>query len=91
MGEPFFDCQVGFVGCRALCLKTIMGVRDFEENMHRTDEVTTSVANDIAKEKFRFIEQLSIHHSFCAFSYASLFFFYNSVGCRILQLWRHSK
>lgn len=45
MGEPFFDCQVGFVGCRALCLKTIMGVRDFEENMHRTDEVTTSLAN----------------------------------------------
>lgn len=45
MGEPFFDCQVGFVGCRALCLKTIMGVRDFEENMHRTDEVTTAVAN----------------------------------------------
>uniref|UniRef100_H2TTT5 Vacuolar protein sorting 13 homolog B n=1 Tax=Takifugu rubripes TaxID=31033 RepID=H2TTT5_TAKRU len=38
MGEPFFDCQVGFVGCRALCLKTIMGVRDFEENMHRTDK-----------------------------------------------------
>lgn len=45
MGEPFFDCQVGFVGCRALCLKTIMGVRDFEENMHRTDKVKTSVAN----------------------------------------------
>nr|XP_014343547.1 PREDICTED: vacuolar protein sorting-associated protein 13B [Latimeria chalumnae] len=36
-GEPFFDCQVGFVGCRALCLKGIMGVKDFEEHMNRTD------------------------------------------------------
>ncbi|XP_028837760.1 vacuolar protein sorting-associated protein 13B isoform X2 [Denticeps clupeoides] len=34
-GEPFFNCQIGFVGCRALCLKGIMGVRDFEENMNR--------------------------------------------------------
>lgn len=42
MGEPFFDCQVGFVGCRALCLKSIMGVRDFEENMHRCEEVKTA-------------------------------------------------
>lgn len=39
MGEPFFDCQVGVVGCRALCLKGIMGVRDFEENMNRKEEV----------------------------------------------------
>ncbi|XP_034729846.1 vacuolar protein sorting-associated protein 13B-like isoform X2 [Etheostoma cragini] len=38
MGEPFFDCQIGFVGCRALCLKGIMGVRDFEENMNRREE-----------------------------------------------------
>ncbi|XP_037309384.2 intermembrane lipid transfer protein VPS13B-like isoform X2 [Pungitius pungitius] len=38
MGEPFFDCQIGFVGCRALCLKGIMGVRDFEENMNRRKE-----------------------------------------------------
>ncbi|XP_056290642.1 intermembrane lipid transfer protein VPS13B-like isoform X3 [Pseudoliparis swirei] len=38
MGEPFFDCQIGFVGCRALCLKGIMGVRDFEENMNRLEE-----------------------------------------------------
>ncbi|XP_030013589.1 vacuolar protein sorting-associated protein 13B isoform X3 [Sphaeramia orbicularis] len=38
MGEPFFDCQIGFVGCRALCLKSIMGVRDFEENMNRSEE-----------------------------------------------------
>uniref|UniRef100_A0A671VBR1 Vacuolar protein sorting 13 homolog B n=1 Tax=Sparus aurata TaxID=8175 RepID=A0A671VBR1_SPAAU len=38
MGEPFFDCQIGFVGCRAHCLKGIMGVRDFEENMHRREE-----------------------------------------------------
>uniref|UniRef100_A0A4W6EZE5 Vacuolar protein sorting 13 homolog B n=1 Tax=Lates calcarifer TaxID=8187 RepID=A0A4W6EZE5_LATCA len=38
MGEPFFDCQIGFVGCRALCLKGIMGVRDFEENMNRSEE-----------------------------------------------------
>lgn len=45
MGEPFFDCQVGFVGCRALCLKSIMGVRDFEENMHRSEEVITSTVN----------------------------------------------
>ncbi|XP_042565146.1 LOW QUALITY PROTEIN: vacuolar protein sorting-associated protein 13B [Clupea harengus] len=37
-GEPFFDCQIGFVGCRALCLKGIMGVRDFEENMNRPEE-----------------------------------------------------
>ncbi|XP_077023439.1 intermembrane lipid transfer protein VPS13B isoform X7 [Tamandua tetradactyla] len=35
MGEPFFDCQIGFVGCRAMCLKGIMGVKDFEENMNR--------------------------------------------------------
>lgn len=39
MGEPFFDCQIGFVGCRALCLKGIMGVRDFEENMNRHEAV----------------------------------------------------
>ncbi|XP_051575064.1 intermembrane lipid transfer protein VPS13B-like isoform X3 [Myxocyprinus asiaticus] len=38
MGEPFFDCQVGVVGCRAVCLKGIMGVRDFEENMNRREE-----------------------------------------------------
>ncbi|KAJ8394605.1 hypothetical protein AAFF_G00044080 [Aldrovandia affinis] len=38
MGEPFFDCQIGFVGCRALCLKSIMGVKDFEENMNRREE-----------------------------------------------------
>ncbi|XP_071061898.1 LOW QUALITY PROTEIN: intermembrane lipid transfer protein VPS13B [Pseudochaenichthys georgianus] len=38
MGEPFFDCQIGFVGCRALCLKGIMGIRDFEENMNRLEE-----------------------------------------------------
>ncbi|XP_035483204.1 vacuolar protein sorting-associated protein 13B-like isoform X10 [Scophthalmus maximus] len=38
MGEPFFDCQIGFVGCRALCLKGIMGVRDFEDNMNRSEE-----------------------------------------------------
>ncbi|KAM7420184.1 hypothetical protein PAMA_014745 [Pampus argenteus] len=38
MGEPFFDCQIGFVGCRALCLKGIMGVQDFEENMNRQEE-----------------------------------------------------
>ncbi|XP_063735116.1 intermembrane lipid transfer protein VPS13B-like isoform X2 [Eleginops maclovinus] len=42
MGEPFFDCQIGFVGCRALCLKGIMGIRDFEENMNRLQEVTTA-------------------------------------------------
>lgn len=42
MGEPFFDCQIGFVGCRALCLKGIMGVRDFEENMNRREEVKTA-------------------------------------------------
>ncbi|XP_054637998.1 intermembrane lipid transfer protein VPS13B-like isoform X1 [Dunckerocampus dactyliophorus] len=38
MGEPFFDCQIGFVGCRALCLKGIMGVQDFEENTNRPEE-----------------------------------------------------
>ncbi|KAJ8288378.1 hypothetical protein COCON_G00010370 [Conger conger] len=38
MGEPFFDCQIGFVGCRVLCLKGIMGVKDFEENMNRSEE-----------------------------------------------------
>ncbi|XP_049585798.1 intermembrane lipid transfer protein VPS13B isoform X1 [Syngnathus scovelli] len=37
-GEPFFNCQIGFVGFRALCLKGIMGVRDFEENMNRPEE-----------------------------------------------------
>ncbi|XP_074124544.1 intermembrane lipid transfer protein VPS13B isoform X8 [Sminthopsis crassicaudata] len=35
MGDPFFDCQIGFVGCRAMCLKGIMGVKDFEENTNR--------------------------------------------------------
>nr|XP_023417417.1 vacuolar protein sorting-associated protein 13B isoform X3 [Cavia porcellus] len=37
MGEPFFDCQIGFVGCRAVCLKGIMGIKDFEENMNRSE------------------------------------------------------
>ncbi|XP_061851653.1 intermembrane lipid transfer protein VPS13B isoform X1 [Colius striatus] len=37
-GELFFDCQIGFVGCQALCLKGIMGIKDFEENMNRSDE-----------------------------------------------------
>ncbi|XP_016053965.1 PREDICTED: vacuolar protein sorting-associated protein 13B isoform X4 [Miniopterus natalensis] len=37
MGEPFFDCQIGFVGCRAMCLKGIMGVKDFEETMNRSE------------------------------------------------------
>nr|XP_044999217.1 vacuolar protein sorting-associated protein 13B isoform X3 [Jaculus jaculus] len=37
MGEPFFDCQLGFVGCRAMCLKGIMGVKDFEEHMNRSE------------------------------------------------------
>ncbi|KAH0617534.1 hypothetical protein JD844_015888, partial [Phrynosoma platyrhinos] len=36
-GEPFFDCQIGFVGCHALCLKSIMGIKDFEENTNRSD------------------------------------------------------
>lgn len=40
MGEPFFDCQIGFVGCRAMCLKGIMGVKDFEENMNRSETVS---------------------------------------------------
>ncbi|XP_076852693.1 intermembrane lipid transfer protein VPS13B-like [Brachyhypopomus gauderio] len=38
MGETFFDCQIGVVGCRALCLKSIMGVRDFEENLGRIED-----------------------------------------------------
>lgn len=46
MGEPFFDCQIGFVGCRALCLKSIMGVRDFEENMNRREEVNKVYVKD---------------------------------------------
>ncbi|XP_068017257.1 intermembrane lipid transfer protein VPS13B isoform X4 [Melanerpes formicivorus] len=37
-GELFFDCQIGFVGCQAMCLKGIMGIKDFEDNMNRTDE-----------------------------------------------------
>ncbi|XP_064363746.1 intermembrane lipid transfer protein VPS13B isoform X5 [Dromaius novaehollandiae] len=37
-GELFFDCQIGFVGCQAMCLKGIMGLKDFEENMNRSDE-----------------------------------------------------
>ncbi|GAB1299300.1 Vacuolar protein sorting-associated protein 13B [Apodemus speciosus] len=37
MGEPFFDCQIGFVGCRAMCLKGILGVKDFEEHMNRSE------------------------------------------------------
>ncbi|XP_075069965.1 intermembrane lipid transfer protein VPS13B isoform X2 [Mixophyes fleayi] len=36
-GEPFFDCQVGFVGSQGLCLKGIMGIKDFEENTNRAD------------------------------------------------------
>ncbi|KAM8966204.1 intermembrane lipid transfer protein VPS13B isoform 2-T2 [Pelodytes ibericus] len=36
-GEPFFDCQVGFVGSQAVCLKGIMGVKDFEENTNRSE------------------------------------------------------
>ncbi|XP_030225865.1 vacuolar protein sorting-associated protein 13B isoform X5 [Gadus morhua] len=38
MGEAFFDCQIGIVGCRAVCLKGIMGVRDFEDNLNRREE-----------------------------------------------------
>ncbi|NWR73000.1 VP13B protein, partial [Centropus unirufus] len=37
-GELFFDCQIGFVGCQAMCLKGIMGIKDFEENMNRSDD-----------------------------------------------------
>nr|XP_023961063.1 vacuolar protein sorting-associated protein 13B isoform X15 [Chrysemys picta bellii] len=37
MGEPFFDCQIGFVCCKAMCLKGIMGIKDFEENVNRSD------------------------------------------------------
>lgn len=40
MGEPFFDCQIGFIGCRAMCLKGIMGVKDFEENVNRSETVS---------------------------------------------------
>ncbi|KAM5157653.1 intermembrane lipid transfer protein VPS13B isoform 1-T1 [Mantella aurantiaca] len=36
-GEPFFDCQIGFVGCQAVCLKGIMGIKDFEENTNGSD------------------------------------------------------
>ncbi|XP_018414838.1 PREDICTED: vacuolar protein sorting-associated protein 13B isoform X3 [Nanorana parkeri] len=36
-GEPFFDCQIGFVGSQAICLKGIMGIKDFEENTNRSD------------------------------------------------------
>ncbi|XP_038664545.1 vacuolar protein sorting-associated protein 13B-like isoform X2 [Scyliorhinus canicula] len=37
MGELFFDCQMGFVGSKALCLKGIMGVKDFEETTNRSE------------------------------------------------------
>ncbi|XP_062915876.1 intermembrane lipid transfer protein VPS13B-like isoform X2 [Mobula hypostoma] len=37
MGEPFFDCQMGFVGCKAFCLKGIMGVKDFEDTANRSE------------------------------------------------------
>ena len=43
MGEPFFDCQIGFVGCRAICLKGIMGVKDFEENINRRETVSQNL------------------------------------------------
>lgn len=39
-GEPFFNCQIGFVGCQAFCLKGIMGVKDFEENKNRSESVS---------------------------------------------------
>ncbi|XP_053467279.1 intermembrane lipid transfer protein VPS13B isoform X5 [Ictalurus furcatus] len=38
MGELFFDCQIGVVGCRALCLKGFMGVWDFEKKTDRKEE-----------------------------------------------------
>ncbi|XP_060756090.1 intermembrane lipid transfer protein VPS13B-like isoform X4 [Neoarius graeffei] len=38
MGEQFFDCQIGVVGCRALCLKGFMGVWDFEKKTDRKEE-----------------------------------------------------
>ncbi|XP_048363261.1 intermembrane lipid transfer protein VPS13B isoform X5 [Sphaerodactylus townsendi] len=44
-GGPFFDCQIGFVGCQALCLKGIMGIKDFEENMNRSDAVSAIYIN----------------------------------------------
>lgn len=67
MGEPFFDCQLGFVGCRALCLKSIMGVRDFEENMHRGEQVMTSIANG----RRGLFYQIISRHFFCLSFYAS--------------------
>lgn len=39
MGEMFFDCQIGVVGCRAVCLKGFMGVWDFEKKTGRKEEV----------------------------------------------------
>ncbi|KAM9436061.1 intermembrane lipid transfer protein VPS13B [Clarias gariepinus] len=38
MGEEFFDCQIGVVGCRALCLKGFMGVWDFEKKTGGNEE-----------------------------------------------------
>ncbi|KAI5620879.1 vacuolar protein sorting-associated protein 13B-like, partial [Silurus asotus] len=38
MGEQFFDCQIGIVGCKALCLKGFMGMWDFESKTGSKDE-----------------------------------------------------
>lgn len=43
MGEEFFDCQIGVVGCRALCLKGFMGVWDFEKKTGGNEEVMLCV------------------------------------------------
>ncbi|KAM9308647.1 intermembrane lipid transfer protein VPS13B [Gastrophryne carolinensis] len=51
-GEPFFDCQIGFVGCQAVCLKGIMGIKDFEENTNRADsEACFFTCGDSLKSK----------------------------------------
>ncbi|XP_043921582.1 vacuolar protein sorting-associated protein 13B [Protopterus annectens] len=37
MGDHFFDCQVGFVGCKCFCLKGVMGIKDFEDNVNEAE------------------------------------------------------
>lgn len=76
MGEPFFDCQVGVVGCRAVCLKGIMGIRDFEENMNRKEEVIDTHTHSLTAPSS------SCGDVECVFAAA---------GCRVLPLRRHAE
>lgn len=66
-GEPFFDCQVGIVGSQVICLKGIMGIKDFEENTNRADSVSVGIVNPYCLHFYHF-QCLPLCIFFCVFS-----------------------